>query len=464
MMERIKLNYANCLTQYVGEQGLQLEDIKDVGKAAARAFKGVEAKKQAGEIGFRLLPFDTDLAKNIKSLAEQYRHKYENFVVIGIGGSALGNSALQQSLRHLYWNLLDTEQRKGWLRLFVLDNVDPEFIKGVLDVIDVKKTVFNIISKAGTTAECLAAYFILQQALIEKTGGKDFQNQIIMTTDAQKGYLRELVNKEKFTAFNIPDNVGGRFSVLSPVGLVSAAFTGIDIEQLLLGAQEMEKLCTQDDSFRNPALLYATIEFLFYQRNKRISVMLPYAQSLYGIADWYRQLWAESLGKRVNIRNEIVNVGPTPVKALGVTDQHSQLQLYMEGPFDKIITFLSVEKFADEVRIPNFDNNYLGGHTLNELFKAEENASRLALARNKRPNCTVIIPEITPYYVGQVLQFFELATAYAGELFEINAFDQPGVVLGKELTYALMGRPGYQEKKIEIETELQKTLKCPYII
>jgi glucose-6-phosphate isomerase len=462
MPETIKLNYANCLKEFVGDTGITSEELEALAPKIVDAHKAIQAMKKEGRLGFMELPYKTELAKQIKAAAKKMTPKFENFVVIGIGGSALGNIAMQQALRHPYWNLLSSSERNGSLRLFVPDNVDPDYIAGLLDVLDVQKTVFNVISKSGSTAECLANFFILKKAL-EKKVGKKYTEHIIVTTDAAKGYLREMADKEGILSFVVPANVGGRFSVFSPVGLISAAFTGINIEKVLEGAAEMDSRCQTSDVFKNPAALFASVQYLFYWLKRPISVMMPYSNSLYGVADWYRQLWAESLGKRVNRRGETVNVGPTPVKALGATDQHSQAQLYMEGPQDKVITFLSVDEFGATVKIPCYDNHYLGGRTLNELLKAEEEASRLALTKQNRPNMTISIPKITPETMGQLLYMLELATAYAGELFDINAFDQPGVELGKQLTYALMGRAGFEEQKKDLEAQLKKSKKQDYL-
>ncbi|MBN1621227.1 MAG: glucose-6-phosphate isomerase [Endomicrobiales bacterium] len=463
-MERnVKIDYSNCLKAFIGEDGISIEDIKALQPKISEASESINQQKARGKLGFMELPYKDDLAKKIKTAAKKLSSKYENFVVIGIGGSALGNIALQQALRHPFWNLLDKKERKGYLRLFVPDNVDPDLISGLIDVLDVKKTLFNVISKSGTTAECMANYFILK-SILQKKLGKKYNEHIIVTTDAVKGYLRETVIKENLLSFEVPANVGGRFSVLSPVGLISAAFTGIDIEKLLNGARIMDKACSSDDVFKNPAALYATVQYLYYWLKRPMSVMMPYSNALYGIADWYRQLWAESLGKEVNRRKEKINVGPTPIKALGATDQHSQMQLYMEGPQDKVITILSVGKFNSTVKIPLIDGHYLGKHTLNELLKSEEEASRLALTKAGRPNLTVSLPEISPETIGQLLYLLELATAYIGELFDINAFDQPGVELGKQLTYALMGREGFEQQLSEIEAQKKKYKENKYII
>ncbi|MFA5859943.1 MAG: glucose-6-phosphate isomerase [Elusimicrobiota bacterium] len=462
----VTLNYANCLSDYVGSQGLNIADLQSMTPVASTAWARVAEKKNAKKIGYHELPLQVKLADEIVKFMACYKNKFDNFAVAGIGGSALGNIALHQALRHPYWNLLTSKQRNGWLRLFVLDNVDPVFISGLLDAVDLKKTVVNVISKAGTTAECLSSYFYLKSKIVAKVGKKNYRKHIIVTTDANTGYLRELAKTEGLASFVIPSNVGGRFSGLTPVGLLSAAAAGIDIHALLRGAKDMETRCGTDDMFKNPALMYAATQYLFYQKGKRINVMFPYSNQLYGIADWFRQLWAESLGKEKDNNGKIVNVGPTPVKALGVTDQHSQVQLYIEGPYDKVITFLSVEDFGEKVVIPkNVDpKHYLSGYTFNELLKAEEDATRLALTKKQRANCTINLPKISPYHIGQVLLMLENATAYAGELFNINTFDQPGVVAGKEMTYALMGRPGYEKEHASISAEVKKSKQCRYTV
>ncbi|MBN1823777.1 MAG: glucose-6-phosphate isomerase [Endomicrobiales bacterium] len=463
MPDIIRLNYANCMKDLVGENGIAAEELKVLESKVAEARKSIMEQKVAGKLGFMELPYNRGLAKKIADTARTMSKKFENFVVIGIGGSALGNIALQQALRHPQWNLLPRKGRKGGLRLFVPDNVDPDVLAGLMDVIDARKTVFNVISKSGTTAECIANYFVLRN-LLEKKVGKKAKDHIIITTDASKGYLRELAAKEGIVNFEVPGNVGGRFSVMSPVGLVSAAFTGIDIKELLAGAADMNERCATDRLSENPAALYAVLQFLFYWQKRPISVMMPYSNALYGVADWYRQLWAESLGKKADRGGNSVFLGPTPVKALGATDQHSQVQLYIEGPQDKVITFLSVEKFNNAVKIPKFGDHYLGGRSLNELLKAEEEATRLALTSEGRPNLTVTLPKISPYTVGQLLYMLELATAYAGEFFNLNAFDQPGVELGKQLTYALMGRAGFEDRKKEVEAQLAKTKVQSYLV
>lgn len=448
----VKLNYTYALSNVVGEHGVSPEELSALKDRLADAKKAVARKKSDGKLGFMELPYKTDEVAKIKRLAAKMKGRFENFVVVGIGGSALGNIALQGALRHPYWNLLDKKSRKGWMSIFVPDNVDPEFVKGLSDVIDFRKTAFNVISKSGTTAEGLANFFFFKKILASKVG-KKYRDHLIFTTDAKKGFLRELSNKEGITSFDIPGNVGGRFSVLSPVGLISAAAAGIKIERILDGARAMDEKCaTTANALDDPAAVFAALNYLLYQKGKRICVMFPYSNALYPVADWFRQLWAESLGKKSNTRGETVNVGPTPVKALGATDQHSQAQLYIEGPYDKVVVFLSAGKFRKTAPIPKVGySHYLEGRSLGELIKCEEDATRIALAKEQRANMTIEIPTIDEENIGGLLYMLELATAYAGELFDINAFDQPGVELGKQLTYGLMGRAGFETQKKDIE-------------
>jgi len=448
----LSLNYAHCLSDSIGiDHGLMEPEIFGLQSRLQEAHNAVQRMGTSGKLGFLDLPDQSAEARRIMTWARKTRNSFDTLVVLGIGGSALGNNAVQQALRSPYWNLKDRKDRKGWLRLFVLDNVDPRWTAELLEILDLRKTLFNVISKSGTTAEILSNYFFFRKAVEAKVGVKKASRHFVITTDEQKGYLRELAKRENITSFVVPGNVGGRFSVLTPVGLVSAALTGIDIGQLLGGAKAMSQRCQSGSPKENPAAAYAALQFLYYQKGVKLSVMMPYSQNFWGVADWYRQLWAESLGKKLDRSGKIVNAGPTPIKALGVTDQHSQAQLYMEGPYDKIITFISVNDFGHKTAIPPVDKgHYLAKHTLNELIAAEQKGTSSALTKALRPNLTVSVSEISPTTLGELFFFFEMAVAYMGELMNINAFDQPGVELAKVYTYALMGRDGYDAQRQEL--------------
>ncbi|MCK9555707.1 glucose-6-phosphate isomerase [bacterium] len=451
MVKDILFDFNNSLADIVGrDDGFGREDIESMDGKISGAISRIETIRKEGNPGFVRLPFSRDVASEISAFAESIRDNYENFVVLGIGGSALGNIALNTALTDPY------KRKKGFPKLFVMDNIDPEIFSSLLEGIDLKKTVFNVITKSGGTSETMSQFLIVK-SMLEKMYGSKYKEHIIATTDPEKGDLKTIAEEEGYKTFYIPQNVGGRFSVLSPVGLLSAAITGIDIHELLAGAEKMETRCGERDYFLNPAYMYAILHYILdVKKNKKISVMMPYSTKLRDIADWYRQLWAESLGKTRIVEGNSLFVGQTPVKALGATDQHSQVQLYVEGPNDKYFVFVGVKKFAKDIKIPaGFESkksiNYLSGHTMGELFHAEQKATTLALTKAKRPNSTIWLPEISENSIGQLLYMLELATAFAGYLLEIDPFNQPGVEEGKKLTYALMGRPGFEEKKAEIE-------------
>lgn len=385
-----------------------------------------------------------------------YVKAFDNLVVIGIGGSALGNIALQNTLRPLNWNNLSKNDRKGNLRIFIIDNVDPDYVSSILDSIDVKKTLFNVISKSGSTAEAMANYLVVR-GIIEAYGLSP-RKHLLFTTDPKKGVLRKIAEEENILTLEIPENVGGRFSVLSPVGLLSAMAAGINIEELYDGAKNAYYRTIKENIWNNPAALIALIHFLYYQNGRNISVMMAYSNKLYYLADWYRQLWAESLGKAYSKDGEKINVGQTPVKALGAVDQHSQIQLYNEGPNDKIITFLKTETFDRDIKIPYIhinENylNYLHGKSLSQLLNNELVGTETALAENGKPSLRITFPKINEFNVGEFIMYYELATTIAGDLFNVNPFDQPGVELGKKITYALMGRNGFEEYRPSISDE-----------
>jgi glucose-6-phosphate isomerase len=296
----------------------------------------------------------------------------------------------------------------------------------------------------------MSTFMIVREWLIGAVG-KRARGQMVAITDAKKGDLLAIAKDEQYPLFFIPENVGGRFSVLSPVGLVPAALIGLDIQRLLRGAREANALCWSEQLDANPALASAVVHHaLDTRRRKSIEVVFAYSSYLWGTAFWYRQLWAESLGKRVDRQGRVVEAGQTPVAALGVTDQHSQLQLYAEGPRDKMISFWFVEKPRVDLRIPKefakYDScRYLGGKALGALFAAEGAATEAALTQAGRPNCRWTLPQVDEYTVGAFLETLEFQTAFAGELYGVNAFDQPGVELGKKMTYGLMGRKGFEE-------------------
>ena len=463
---RIRLDYNNMMTDFLGERGIDPAEVQDLLPRLKDALAELARKRERGETAWRDLPENQEtVVKKIEKIAEEIRDTFDTFVVLGIGGSALGPIAVQQALNHLHYNELADEDREG-PRLYVVDNIDPEKMQALWDVLDPETTCFNVITKSGSTSETMSQFLIVSDLLRDMMGA-GWQENIVATTDAENGNLVKIARQEGFTTLVVPDGVGGRFSELCPVGLLPAAVCGIDIREMLAGAAYMDEFCSDLDPVKNPAAMAAALQYIAMNSGHNISVMMPYADSLKYIAAWYAQLWAESLGKRVDVDGNVVNAGQTPVSALGVTDQHSQVQLYTEGPYDKVVTFLTVDNYRDTHYIPSgYEDipavSFLGGHTLDALIQAEQAATEYALTKAGRLNRTIRIPEVNAFTVGQLLYLMEVETAVAGELLHINTYDQPGVEEGKNATYALMGRPGYEEKKKELDARPQK--KEQYIL
>ena len=465
MSESISLYYKNVTADVLGtEHGVTQQQFDELAEKTLPAIAECNQQRKNGVIPYRDLPYNKDYPASVKAVAADIKDGCENFVVLGIGGSALGNIALQTALNPYMYNM-DENQRKG-PRLFVFDNVDPMQLGSFLDWIGDKldKTIFNVISKSGRTAETAAQFLVIRQLLLEKLGEDGFQKQVVATTDANAGTMRKIADEAKLRTLVVPDGVGGRFSVLSPVGLLSAAVCGIDIDALLAGAAKMNEMCSTEDFFANPAAINAAINWHYYNRGKPISVMMPYSYALKDLSDWYRQLWAESLGKTDDLQGNQVFVGPTPVKALGTTDQHSQVQLYREGPNDKLFTFLQVNDFSRDVVIGKEpasapELGYLSGQKMSKLLNSEKLATEYALLHDKRPCLTVLFDKISASTIGQFIYLFEVTTSIAGLLFNINAYDQPAVELGKEATFALMGREGFEDlaAKIKPVSEIDKS-------
>ena len=374
-------------------------------------------------------------------------------LVLGIGGSALGVKALLNALREPGWNELSDEGREFYPRLTVLDNVDPTSVAAALRRIDPRRVLVNVVSKSGGTAETMAQYLVVR-AWLEEAVGTGVSRHLVFTTDPARGALRELAKRDGIATLDVPPEVGGRFSVLSPVGLLPAALVGIDIGGLLDGARQALDADQSDDLLKNrPALYGGLLWAADTMLGARIHVLMPYTDRLREFAEWYRQLWAESLGKAQDRKGNSVYLGPTPVGAIGPTDQHSQVQLFMEGPFDKVISFMTVTDLGADLKIPGgpdlpADLGYLAGHTMEALLQAEQQATAAALTRMGRMNCTLELPDLSAQSLGEALMFFQLATGYAGAWYGVNPFDQPGVELGKRLTYAAMGRSGYTAEAI----------------
>lgn len=436
-MPGIMLYYKNIpITEFELEQ--EAENFSE-------KYSKIRTQKESSELGFCKLPYQSEEdLRELKELAQAVREEFKNVVVIGIGGSDLGARAVHRALNHQFYNL------KQEPRLFFLgDTTDPVAITEVLDVVTLSETAFIVISKSGNTIEQMSTFVLVRDLLIKEVGEKA-KDHIIILTDKDKGTLREIIQREGYRSLVVPADVGGRFSVLSSVGLFPLAVVGIDIDGLLQGAREMDEYDSHNSARDNIMSIYAMLQMRAYKTGQPISVLMPYSYGLREFGFWFRQLWAESLGKKVDLDGNVVHVGPTPIAAVGPTDQHSQVQLYMEGPADKIFTFITVKEPAVNMTLPGSFSDlegvaYLEGHDFGEILAAEQTSTAQALTEQDRPNCQIEIDRLDAHSLGALIYFFEMATTYAGAILDIHTFDQPGVEIGKQYMYRILGRSGFDK-------------------
>lgn len=508
LFHMLTINFANCFADRVGAHGLDpalLDPAEDLALSVSALTRSLaKSRHTSPEAGgwevwrqVPLAPLKDQYLRAVNELVARYQPRTENLVVLGIGGSALGNIALQSALNPSTYNLLPraaggggtTGSRPGVRpdfnmtarpgpRIFVVDNVDPSYFGSVIQFClqndpTLEKTVFNVVSKSGETAET-AAQFMIVRDLLKRHRGANANQHVVAITDERKGTMRQICDAEKYPTLPVPDGVGGRFSVLSPVGLFSAAMAGIDIAALMDGAASMDGPCSREELLKNPAALIAMLLVeLGTNKGKPNHVMMPYRNPLYLVADWYRQLWAESLGKKASLTGDTVYAGFTPIKALGTTDQHSQVQLYREGPNDKVFCLVDVAPpdaanphaadlgLIDDLLIPTGLGveaiQYLEGKRMAELLTAEKRATEYALVESQRPNFTITFDKLDAYHVGAFIYLWEVVTSYAGLMLGINTYDQPAVELGKQATFGLMGRAGYEKHLKAVNETLAAT-------
>lgn len=437
----ITYDYSSMMSENIGKHG---ETNAHFMKLRDRLSGVKNTLKQAGSedgAGFMAVPDRMSGAKKAEELAKEISSRFSALIVIGIGGSDLGAKAIIHALK---------APDKGMDVHFIGSNTDPTEIGHLLDQVDLKRCALNVISKSGETIEPMSTFLILREKLIGRVGEKPHAEHVIVTTDNGSGTLRKIAGREGYRILPIPDDIGGRFSAFTPVGLFPAACAGISAKRLLAGAEKV-----LDDFFgtevkHNGPLMFAGLHFDgLERRGQDIAVLMPYSSELKDLSLWWRQLWAESLGKRADRKGKVVNSGQTPVAALGATDQHSQLQLYNAGPADKLITFIENKKFRVDFKVPDpypdlEGVSYMAGIKMSRINHTEREATAYSLAKEGRPNGTVYIPDISPGSVGGLMMFFMLSTAVMAELMDVNAYDQPGVESMKKTMSALLGRKGYK--------------------
>ena len=489
-MKELRFDFNNIFDSNVGrEHGVGEKELDALSYSVKEAHEHLSSLLADSRNRIKLglewtrLPYqDKKTVKEIQELGNRIAKRYANVISLGIGGSYLGLKAAQDALCPPYYNEFDRARKKRPRIYFEGNNLDPDTLSVLLKNLDPKRTFVIVISKSGETTETKAA-FIAVENWLKKGAGKNYGRQIFAITDPGSGSLRKTVDghqkNDKLSFRNLPlmKGVGGRFSELN-MGLLHLAIIGVAVQEVLDGAAAMHKRCSSPDLFKNPAYMYAALHTILYRiKGKDIAIIMPFSETLKSTADWYVQMLAESLGKKyarkitgaqdgreewTNDTGRAVNVGRTPIPARGTNDLHSIQQNNIEGMKNKVVTFIRVEKFNREIKIPGNDM-LLGGKRFSELIKLAQEATEWALVRESRPNCTIILPEVSAYYWGALLFFFEMATAFEGELLGVNAFDQPGVEGYKNYIYYKLGKLGLSEKAAE-EIKSNPLLKNPKFI
>jgi len=464
----LKFDFNNMFSANIGLAGVSDTDIAEITqdvKKADQHFKAVLAKEENRvnlSLEWTQLPFqDKQILSIIQKLGKQISEKFENVLFLGIGGSYLGLKAAQDALAAPYYNEFKP-LRKGFASVyFEGNNLDPDTLSVLLKNLNPKRTFIVVISKSGETTETKAALMVTEQWLKQAVGQK-YGRQILAITDPESGSLRKRVELEhkkdplSFRSLPLLKGVGGRFSELN-MGLLHLAIIGVDIEKVFAGAKDMFSRCSQAELFNNPAYLYAVLHTILYRKKaKSLALLMPFSETLKSTADWYIQLLAESLGKKyhrkitvdaqgleswLNDKDNIFGMGRTPISARGTNDLHSIQQNNVEGEDNKVITFIRVEKFNNEIKVPG-ENDLLAGRKYSDLIMLAQEATEWALANVNRPSCSIIMPEVNAYSWGALLFFFEMATAFEGELLNVNAYNQPGVEGYKNYMYYRLGKPG----------------------
>ena len=444
-MSKVTLDYSKA-AGFVSE-----EEISFMGKLAEDAKELLVSKSGAGNdfVGWIDLPeaYDKEEFARIKEAAKKIQADSEVLVVIGIGGSYLGARAAIEFLRHGFYNNVPKEIRKAPEIYYVGNNISGAYLEGLLDVIGERDLSVNVISKSGTTTEPAIAFRIFKKKLEAKYGKAEAAKRIYATTDKARGALKKLADEEGYETFVVPDDIGGRFSVLTAVGLLPIAVSGADIDQLMAGAAEGRKLAIEQKFEENDALKYAAIRNILLRKGKEIEVLANYEPCLHYVSEWWKQLYGESEGKDQK--------GIFPASVDLTTDLHSMGQFIQDGARNLFETVMSIENARGNVVIEeeaaDLDGlNYLAGKDMDFVNKNAMNGTILAHTDGSVPNLMIKIPEQNEFYLGELFYFFEFAVGVSGYLLGVNPFNQPGVESYKKNMFALLGKPGYEAAREEL--------------
>ena len=446
----VRLDLNGAVAAALGSDGVDPAELERLRPELERVRSLLATRRGEGGLPFADLPYRTADLKEIRARAEEVRRDFDTLVVLGIGGAALSAEALTSAL---------VDRRASGAQVVVADSIDPDAMHALLSSVDLRRTLFNVVSKSGDTAETVARFLIVRDRLMRELGAVDYKRHLLVTTEKDRGALRQIVNDEGFPSLSVPADVDGRFATLSAMGLFPAAVAGIDVDEIVAGAASLDERSRQaTDVLADPPLALAGMLWhLAAHRGARIVVVMSYSERLVALAEWFSQLWVGSLGKAVDRTGRRVEWSQTAIRARGSADQHSHLQLYLEGPRDNVVLFLRVEDHGDSLTIPAAYQDLgevacLGGHSLGAVLNAQQAATEFALARHGRPSLAISVPRVTPFTIGQLVYLCEVATVGAGYLADVDPFGQAAIDDCKALTYALLGRPGLESQRREFDT------------
>ena len=444
-MSKLSFDYSKAL-EFVSQ-----EEIDNFENTVNLAKETLINKKGAGSdfLGWIDLPvnYDKEEFDRIKKAAKKIQGDSEVLVVIGIGGSYLGAKACIEALSHSFYTLLDKSKRKFPHIVFCGNSISEKYLNDLAQALEDKDYSINVISKSGTTTEPAIAFRVLKKALIKKYGEEEAKRRIYATTDKSKGALKKLTDEEGYESFVVPDDIGGRYSVLTAVGLLPIAVSGIDIDKLMLGAQRARKSALEDPYKENAALLYAALRNIIHRKGKSVEILANYEPSLHYVSEWWKQLYGESEGKD--------NKGIFPASVDLTTDLHSMGQFIQEGSRILYETVISIEKPLVNMLLEKEEKdtdgmNYLTGKSIDFVNKSAMNGTMLAHTDGGVPNLSIILPELSEEYIGELFYFFEFACGVSGYILTVNPFNQPGVESYKKNMFALLGKPGFEKEREEL--------------
>jgi glucose-6-phosphate isomerase len=463
-MSSLTLDYTNCLSEAIGAtHGLTKSEVDTLVAKFPKHHENVDELRSTAECAFFDLPYQDQ--GELKALLKKHQGKWDNLVVVATGGSSLGPKSLLTALGHTMHNHLEAKERKNAPRVFFANNPDPRALSELVEPLDLKRTLFQITSKSGATVETMAMWLWLAELLKKKAGKGALSNQVVFTTDRDKSPLSEIAKQEKIDTLHVPTNLAGRYGVLGNTGLFAAGMCNIDISALLAGAADMDKRCRHGDAFRNPAYMHALVHYLLTRkRRKTIHVMFSFSNRVQGVGEWYSHLCAVSQGKMLNRKGKAVHVGPSPVASLGTAEQHGQMQLFCEGPFDKVVTFVTVKDHGAKIIAPaSYPKLEAVTHLQNADFSTIMDygywGTEQHITASGRPNMTIQLDVVDEANIGGLYYLLQLSTVMSAELYGIDPFDQPGVEHCKHATFAQFGRAGFEDLAKRIKEYRSKPRK-----